>query len=145
MAEAATGWDDVRRAVRGVVREGVEVVATRLRARPLTDVSGRSIAYFCAAPQGAHERLRAELESSSGGSVVHLSGNLANRSALREELPGVDAEVYVVELKAAAIDVVAEAALERGAELVLAANDLVPLAGEPDLDELLLEMAKFQG
>ena len=48
-----------------------------------------------------------------------------------------------MELKAAAIDVVAEAALARGAEVVLAANDVVPLAGEPDLDELLLDMAKF--
>ena len=56
----------------------------------------------------------------------------------------VSAEVYLVELKAAAIDVVAEAALEKGAEVVLAANDVVPIAGEPDLDELLLGMAKFQ-
>ncbi len=55
------------------------------------------------------------------------------------------AEVYLVELKAAAIDVVAEAASERGAEVVLAANDVVAVPGEPDLDELLLGMAKFQG
>ena len=48
---------------------------------------------------------------------------------LREELERVDADVFVVELKAAAIDVVAEAALARGAEIVLAANDVVPLAG----------------
>jgi len=32
--------------------------------------------------------------------------------------------VYLVELKAAAIDVVAEAAATRGVELVLAANDV---------------------
>jgi cyclic 2,3-diphosphoglycerate synthetase len=50
----------------------------------------------------------------------------------------------LVELKAAAIDVVAEAAHARGVEVVLAANDVVPLDGEPDLDERLLEMAKFQ-
>ena len=45
----------------------------------------------------------------------------------------VDAEVYLVELKAAAIDVVAEHALARGAEVVLAANAVV----SPELDERL--------
>ena len=72
-----------------------------------------------------------------------MSGNLANRAALREELVDVRADVFLVELKAAAIDVVAEAALAHGAEVVLATSDVVPLAGEPDLDELLLDMAKF--
>jgi cyclic 2,3-diphosphoglycerate synthetase len=75
---------------------------------------------------------------------VHVSGNLANRAALHDELRGLSAEVYLVELKAAAIDVVAEAALEKGADVVLAMNDVLPVAGGPDLDELLVGMAKFQ-
>jgi hypothetical protein len=41
----------------------------------------------------------------------------------------VDAEVYLVEIKAAAVDVVAEAALARGSELVFADNELVPSVG----------------
>ena len=56
-----------------------------------------------------------------------MSGNLADRTALRDELADVSADVYLVELKAAAIDVVAEAALARGAEVVLASNDVVPV------------------
>ena len=52
--------------------------------------------------------------------------------------------MYLVELKAAAIDVVAEAAIAKGAQIVLAANDVVAVPGEPDLDEQLLRMAKFQ-
>ena len=56
----------------------------------------------------------------------------------------VDADVFLVELKAAAIDVVAEAGLDRGVEVVLAANDVVSIPGEPDLDELLLDVAKFR-
>jgi hypothetical protein len=40
----------------------------------------------------------------------------------------------VVELKAAAIDVVAEEAERRGIEVVLAANDIVP-RGNVDLDD----------
>jgi cyclic 2,3-diphosphoglycerate synthetase len=57
--------------------------------------------------------------------VVHVSTNLARRDVLRDELGGVDAEVYLVEIKAAAIDVVAEAAFERGADVVFAENDVV--------------------
>jgi cyclic 2,3-diphosphoglycerate synthetase len=72
-----------------------------------------------------------------------VSGNLANRPALHKELVDVRADVFLVELKAAAIDVVAEEALAHGAEVVLATSDVVPLAGELDLDELLLGMAKF--
>ena len=51
-----------------------------------------------------------------------------------------DAEVFLVEIKAAAIDVVAEAAVERGAEVVFADNELVPV-GVPDLDTELIRLA----
>jgi cyclic 2,3-diphosphoglycerate synthetase len=67
---------------------------------------------------------------------VHVSRNLARRDALRAELERVDAEVYLVELKAAAVDVVAEAAHARGAEVVLAANDVV----SAELDERVLAL-----
>jgi len=71
---------------------------------------------------------------------VLMSGNLARREALREELARIDADVYLVEIKAAAIDVVAEAALERGVEVVFADNELVP-AGVLDLDTELIRLA----
>jgi cyclic 2,3-diphosphoglycerate synthase len=145
MAEPTARWEEVREAVRGAVRPGVEVVPTRLRPSPLGDISGRSVAFFTAAPPAAHERLREELEAASGAVVVHVSGNLANRAVLRNEIAGIEAEVFVVELKAAAIDVVAEAARDRGVDVVLAANDVVSIDGEIQLDECLLEMAKFQG
>ncbi len=50
-------------------------------------------------------------------------------------------DTYVVEIKAAAIDMVAEAALERGVKLVFADNEVVPLPGETDLDELFRGLA----
>ncbi len=143
MAVPSTEWAVVRQRVADTVRDGIPVVATTLRPRPLADVAGRSVAYFCVAPEPAHASLRHVLESTHGAHVVHVSGNLANRGMLREELADIDADVFLVELKAAAIDVVAEAALARGAEVVLATNDVIPLDGEPDLDELLLGMAKF--
>jgi cyclic 2,3-diphosphoglycerate synthase len=143
MADAATDWRLVSDAIGRVVRPGVDVVATALKPRPLVDVNGRSVAYFCAAPPSAHPTLRQHLEDVYGARILHVSGNLADREALLEELPSVEAEVFLVELKAAAVDVVAEAALARGTEVVLAANDVVPLDGQPDLDERVLEMAKF--
>ncbi len=56
---------------------------------------------------------------------MSVSGNLADRELLRTDLNLADADVYLAELKAAAIDVVAEAAVERGVELVLADNEVV--------------------
>ena len=105
----------------------VPVVEAELRLRPAVPLAGRRTAVFTTGPAPTDE-LDAD--------VVHVSRNLARRDALREELVDVDAEVYLVELKAAAIDVVAEAALARGAEVVLAANDVV----SEELDERLLEL-----
>ena len=143
MAEEGSGWGVVRDRVAESVRPGTPVIATTLQPRPAADISGRSVAYFCTAPPAAHGRLREHLEAAYGATIVHVSGNLANRPALHKELVDVRADVFLVELKAAAIDVVAEEALAHGAEVVLATSDVVPLAGEPDLDELLLGMAKF--
>jgi cyclic 2,3-diphosphoglycerate synthetase len=100
----------------------VPVVAAALRLRPAEPLRGRRTAVFTTGPAPVEE-LDAE--------VVHVSRNLARSDALREEIERVDAEVFLVELKAAAVDVVAEAALERGAEVVLAANDVV----SDELDE----------
>lgn len=144
MADAAADWRVMKEAIGGVVRPGVEILATALQPRPLVDVEGRSVAYFCAAPPSAHPRLQQHLEAAHGARVVHVSGNLADRALLAHELTGVEADVFLVELKAAAIDVVAEAALERGRDVVLAANDVIPLPGQPDLDERVLDMAKFR-
>jgi cyclic 2,3-diphosphoglycerate synthetase len=142
-AEEGTEWESVFEAVRAVARPGVEVIPAVLRPRPLTEVTGRSVAYFCAAPAAAHAVLARYLEEAHDARVVHVSGNLADRDALRRELPEVDADVFLVELKAAAVDVVAEHALARGGEVVLAANDVVARSLEGGLDRMLLEMARI--
>jgi cyclic 2,3-diphosphoglycerate synthetase len=144
MAEAAAGWEATVEAVRRVVPERVGVVPTVLRPRPSGDVRGRTVAYFCTAPPDAQPVLGAHLEQEYGAHVVHVSGNLARRDALRDEAATVDAEVFLVELKAAAVDVVAEVALARGADVVLAANDVLARDEGVDLDEMLLEMARIE-
>jgi cyclic 2,3-diphosphoglycerate synthase len=119
-----TGGAD-REAIRSI--SDVPVVAAELRLRPAEPLGGRRTAVFTTGPAPT-DHLDAE--------VVHVSRNLARREALREELEGVDAEVYLVELKAAAVDVVAETALSRGAKLILAANDVV----SDELDERVLAL-----
>jgi cyclic 2,3-diphosphoglycerate synthetase len=57
--------------------------------------------------------------------IVSVSRNLANRPQLTEDLARTDADVYLVEIKAAAIDLVAEAARKRGVEVVFAENEVV--------------------
>ena len=141
MAEAGSGWEQVRDAVRAVVPAHVRVLATVLRPRPLVDVRGRSVAYFCTAPPAAHDALAGHLAEVHGARVVHVSGNLADRATLREELERVRADVFLVELKAAAVDVVAEFGSVHGVEIGLVANDVEAIGGDLDLDELLLEMA----
>jgi cyclic 2,3-diphosphoglycerate synthetase len=141
MAEEGSGHEQLASGIGALVRPGVEVVATVLRPRPARPVAGRRTAFFCTAPHSEHARLAAHLRDAHGAEVVHVSGNLADRKALREELPHVDAEVFAVELKAAAIDVVAEAAATRGIEVILAANDVVPLPGQADLDGEIRRLA----
>ncbi len=98
-----------------------------LRLRPVEPLAGRRTALFTTGPA-----LFDHVDE-----VVFASQNLADRDALRRDLDDLDVEVFLVELKAAAIDVVAEAAAERGAAVVLAAYD-VEACG---LDDALLELA----
>jgi cyclic 2,3-diphosphoglycerate synthetase len=126
----------------GAIREvkDLPIVPVELRPRPVEPVVGRRVAYFSTAPAYAHEAIEQHLRSEQGADVALVSGNLARREALREEVARADAEVFLVEIKAAAIDVVAEAALERGVEVVFADNELVP-AGVLDLDTELVRLA----
>ena len=110
----------------GAVRnlKKVPVVDAQLRLRPVTPVHGRRVAVFATGP-AVTEGLDAE--------VVSVSRNLANRAALGDDLERADADVFLVEIKAAAIDLVAEAALRRGVEVVFAENEVV----SSELDDLV--------
>jgi cyclic 2,3-diphosphoglycerate synthetase len=106
---------------------GRRAVRFDLRLRPVEPLGGRRAAVFTTGPAPV-EHL---------DEVVFCSRNLADRELLQRDLDSVDAEVFVVELKAAAIDLVAETAAARGVPVVLATNEVV----SPGLDEALLELA----
>ena len=141
MAEDDFDHDALAAQLAELTRPGVPIVRAVLRPRPLTDVRGRSVAFFGTAPAGHHERIAAHLHSSYGADVRSVSGSLSDRAALRRELASLDADVVIVEIKAAAIDIVAEEAERRGIAVVLAGNDVVPLPGEADLDAELERLA----
>jgi cyclic 2,3-diphosphoglycerate synthetase len=109
----------------------VPVVPVELRLRPLDRLDGRRVAVFTTG---------AEPDDDFGAEVVLTSTNLSNRERLREDLERArDADAFVVEVKAAAIDVVAEEAARRGIEVVLAANDVVT-RDNTDLDALVADL-----
>jgi cyclic 2,3-diphosphoglycerate synthetase len=112
-------------AVRALKR--IPVVSAELRLRPVEPVTGRRVAVFTTGPAPT-EQLDAD--------VVSVSRNLADRAKLREDLARTDADVFLVEIKAAAIDVVAEAAQERGAEIVFAENEVV----SAELDDVVTKL-----
>ncbi|MFN8223946.1 MAG: hypothetical protein U0R50_11960 [Gaiellales bacterium] len=123
----------VVRALESAVRPGTSVIPAVLRPRPLESISGAHVAWFGTAPAAQARTIAEHLEVGHGARVGHVSSALADRAQLRDELAGVDAEVFVVELKAAAVDVVVEEAARRGARVVVAANDIV-VKGDHDLD-----------
>jgi cyclic 2,3-diphosphoglycerate synthetase len=112
-------------AVRALKR--IPIVPAELRLRPVEPVTGRRVAVFTTGPAPI-EHLDAD--------VVSVSRNLADRAKLREDLARTNADVYLVEIKAAAIDVVAEAAQERGAEIVFAENEVV----SAELDDVVTKL-----
>jgi cyclic 2,3-diphosphoglycerate synthetase len=112
-----------------VVSIGCELegaIPARLRLAPLGPLPGRVAVFTAGAADVSH------IEAD----VVHVSAKLGDRAALRRELRGLEADTYLSELKGAAIDIVAEDALARGREFVLAGNDVV----SDELDEALLAL-----
>jgi cyclic 2,3-diphosphoglycerate synthetase len=114
-----------------------------LRPRPTEDVAGRQVAFFSTAPPEQEPVIRRFLEERSGCKVVLFSASLANRPALRAELlrPEMDGvEMVLTEIKAAAIDVVAESAEARGLPVVPVDN--VPIEVSPSDAGRLAELAR---
>lgn len=126
--------DEQARAIRGIA--DVPVIRCELRLAPVEPLGTDPVAVFTAGPASL-DHLDADVVTSS----VHL----ADRARLRHDLATTGARTYVIEIKAAAIDVVAETARERGARVVFARNDVVPLPGEPDLDAELVRLADEAG
>lgn len=136
------GHNPLDRSIRSAV-PGVPVVHTVFRPNPLEPVSGRRVFYVTTAPASARDLLVGHLELGHGCTVVGTSHHLANRRKLAEDLEAglPAADMLLVELKAAAIDLATRIALERGLEVVFCDNRLVSIGGDGAFDELALTTA----
>ena len=123
MAEPGSGWEELHGRALALAPK---VIATTLRPKPAESVEGRTVAFFSTAPESRARDLRGAPARRAWRATSSTSPAASPTAAkLRAELASVEAEVFLVELKAAAIDVVAEAASERGAEVVLAGSDVL--------------------
>lgn len=119
-------------------------VETVLRPTPLEAVTGRRVFYVTTAPQSAGPTLVDHLESEHGATVTGTSHNLARRPQLAQDLEGIgQADVVLVELKAAGVDVVARAALEAGVDVVFCDNRVVTVGGDGSFEELVQQAANL--
>jgi cyclic 2,3-diphosphoglycerate synthetase len=139
MADASfadSGAASLLEGVRGVA-PGARVVSTVLRPYPLEPVSGHRVLYVTTAPASAIDLMAGHLEREHGCTVVGTSHHLAHRPKLAADLRGAaQADVLLVELKAAAVDLAARFALERGMEVVFCDNRVVSIGGDGSFDEL---------
>jgi cyclic 2,3-diphosphoglycerate synthetase len=130
------------------LRPGVPIVRVVLRPAPVADVHDRRVAVFTTAPPTVHDAIRRHLETHHGAHVTAVTGSLAHRPTLQEALrtPAVAAaDLWLTEIKAAAVDVVAEAAVERGVELSFFDNVPEAADGTDRLDralDVLLDAAR---
>jgi cyclic 2,3-diphosphoglycerate synthetase len=121
------------------------LVGCRLEPEPAGPLASEArVAVFTTAPPEREPELRAAL-ARRGVDVNVFSTSLARRAQLELDLQQAEREhcdAYLTEIKAAAIEVVAEHAERRGAELVFLGNKPIALDGEPDLDAELLRLVE---
>ena len=107
--EASTGWKGVDRlhSAVGELRPDIDLVRASYRPEPSVDVVGKRILVATTAPPAAADRLSHDLELLGAKSVAFVH-SLANRQRLSVDLDGThtDVDAVLVEVKAAAVDVV---------------------------------------
>ena len=146
MAEEPLASPEKVRAVLGAaseIRPGMPTIPVVLRPRPVEDVRGRRVAFFSTAPAVQKGLLKRCLEEEWGCRVEMVSTNLADRAALKADFGQAAmarVETVLTELKAAALDVVAEEAGSRKLPVVLVEN--VPIETSPAQPGRLAEVAK---
>jgi cyclic 2,3-diphosphoglycerate synthetase len=132
---------EIEHSIRGLV-PGIRIVRTVFRPTPLARLDGKRVVFATTAPSSVSGVLRDHLEHQHGCTVVGVSHHLADRPHLRADLEGMgDAEVLLVELKAAAIDVAARVAARRGMEVVFCDNRVVTVGGDASFEELTDSLA----
>jgi cyclic 2,3-diphosphoglycerate synthetase len=138
---ATSGSRFLEESVRKLV-PGVRVVHTVFRPFPLEPISGRRVFYVTTAPVSAGKVLADHLEQQHGCTIVGVSHHLAHRPELAADLAAApDADILLVELKAAAVDLAAKTALDRGMGITFCDNRVLSIGGDGTFDDLALRTA----
>ena len=113
------------------VNPAIDVIPTVFRPRPVEPVAGQRVAFFTTAPRAGAAVLVDHLREAHDADVTLVSTDLARRPALLDDVAAAAgrADVYLTEIKAAAVDVVAEAAAAAGKRLVFCDNEPVAVDG----------------
>jgi cyclic 2,3-diphosphoglycerate synthetase len=123
------------------IRPGARFVVTDFQPTPMDDVEGKTVFLATTASSEFATRQAERLEASAGCRVIGISPNLADRAGLRADLEAAaDYDVLLTELKAAAVDVACELAIDRGAGVVFLDNRPSSIEGEEDLTGLIEEV-----
>ncbi len=137
MAADPTGSENLS-ALRSHVRRflgDAPYVATEFIPEPLADVRDRRVFFATTAPRAVAARQVQHLESAHGCMVVGWSARLADRAGLAEDLDATqEYDVFLSELKAAAVEIGVTRALARRAEVVFVDNRAVAVEGSADLE-----------
>jgi cyclic 2,3-diphosphoglycerate synthetase len=126
------------------LRPDARIVVTDFRPVPLGEVGGRKVYFATTAPESVSAVLSTHLEETYGCTVVGVTQRLSDRAGLEADLDGAPQfDVLLTELKAAAVDVAARRAGERGAEVVFVDNRAETLDGDGSVEDLFLETARL--
>jgi cyclic 2,3-diphosphoglycerate synthase len=116
------------------------VIRCELEPEPADPVpAGARTAVFTTARPGDADRIQAAL-ARQGIHAVLVSTNLARRKELQrdmEQAARMHCDLFLTELKAAAVDTVAEQAVRHGVRIAWLRNRVSSRAGQPDLDDEL--------
>ncbi len=112
------------------IKGEITIIETVFRPHPLQPIRDKNVFVAVTAPEEAGKLLLKHLAETWGCEVIGISHHLANRARLRRDLEKAEAaEVLLVELKAAAVEVVARFARDNEKELVYFHN--LPVPSEP--------------
>lgn len=144
--EPLASRETVDRIINGIrdLKPGIEVVPTVFRPKPDGEIGGSRIAYFTTAQGAVVDHIAEYIEETYGCSVNFVSTDLADRKSLRDSLAGIEEDsidVFLTEIKAAAVDVVAEEADRRGVPVVFCDNVPVEVDGRGRLSALVAGLA----
>lgn len=125
------------------LKPGIQVMETIFRPKPLQNIEGMKVFVATTSPPYIVDKISRYIEENYGCSVIGVSTNLSNRKKLREDLNscGNEADVFLTELKAAAVDVVAKIGVEKGKEIVFYDNEPILINGKLDLEEEIKNFA----